>query len=145
MKEKKTVEFIGSIFGAIIGLIVMNTYLIWQRYTHGVVLDSWFNILWAANLSMVVSIVGNLLLAVYRPASMYSFVQMVISVTSVLSAFVFFTVFPVDFAQIGLGFFNYILRILTIVGMVGGSISVVVYLVWLLTGKQYKPAVTIAQ
>lgn len=142
MKEKHTMEFVGSIFGAIIGLIMMNTYLIWQRYTHGVVLDSWFNILWAANLSMVVSIIGNLLLAVYRPASMYSFVQLITSLTSVLSAFVFFTVFPVDFAQIGMGWLNNVLRILTIVGMVGGAISAVVYLVWLLTGRQYKLAVS---
>jgi len=142
MKEKNTIEFVGSIIGAIIGLVMMNTYMIWQRYTHGVVLDSWFSILWAANLSMVVSIIGNLLLAIYRPASMYSFVQLITSLTSVLSAFVFFTVFPVDFAQIGLWWFNNVLRILTIVGMVGGSISAVVYLVWLLTGRQYKPSVS---
>lgn len=142
MKEKKTVEFIGSIFGAIIGLIIMNTYTIWQRYTHGVVLDSWFNILWAANLSMVVSIIGNLLLAVYRPASIYSFVQLITSLASVLSAFVFYAIFPLDFSQIGLGWFNSIFRILTIVGIVGGAISAIVYLVWLVTGKQYKPAVS---
>lgn len=142
MKEKKTVEFIGSIFGAIIGLIIMNTYTIWQRYTHGVVLDSWFNILWAANLSMVVSIIGNLLLAVYRPASMYSFVQLITSLASVLSAFVFYTIFPLDFSQVGLGWFNSVFRILTIVGIIGGAISAIVYLVWLVTGKQYKQAIS---
>lgn len=142
MKEKKTGEFVGSIFGAIIGLIFMNTYMIWQKYTQGVVLDSWFSILWAANLSMVVSIIGNLLLTVYRPASIYSFVQLIISLASILSAFVFFGIFPLDFAQIGLGWLNSAFRILTIVGIVGGAISAIVYLVWLVIGKQYKPAVS---
>jgi hypothetical protein len=138
MKEKKTMEFVGSIFGAIIGLVIMNTYMIWQKFTHGVVLDTWFSILWAANLSMVVSIIGNLLLAVYRPARLYSFVQLIISLATILSAFVFYTIFPVDFSQIALGWINNVLKILTIMGMVGGSISVIVYLVWLLTGKQYQ-------
>lgn len=142
MKEKKTIDFIGSIFGAIIGLIFMNTYMIWQKYTHGVVLDSWFSILWAANLSMVISIIGNLLLAVYRPARVYSFVQLVTSLASVLSAFVFYGIFPLDFTQIGLGWLNNAFRILTIAGIVGGSISAIVYLVWLVTGKQYKPTVS---
>jgi len=137
MKEKKTGEFIGSVIGAIFGLIIMNTYMIWQGYTNGVVLDSWFDILWAANLSMIVALIGNLLLVVYRPASMYSFVQLVISAASVLSAFVFFNIFPVDFAQIGLGWLNNVLRILTIIGMVGGGISVLVYFVRLITGRQY--------
>lgn len=140
MKEKKTMEFVGSIIGAIIGLVIMNTYTIWQRFTHGVVLDSWFNILWAANLSMVVSIIGNLLLAVYRPAHMYSFVQLITSLASILSAFVFYGIFPLDFSQIALGWLNNIFKILTIVGIVGGSISAIVYLVWLVTSKQYKTA-----
>jgi hypothetical protein len=140
MKEKKTSEFVGSVIGAIIGLIIMNTYMIWQKYTHGVVLDSWFSILWAANLSMVVSLVGDLLLAVYRPAPLLSFIQLIKSVASVLSAFVFFSIFPVDFSQISLGWINTVMRILTIVGMVGGSISVIVNLVWLVTGKQYQSA-----
>ncbi len=141
MKEKNTADFAGSVIGAIIGLIIMNTYMIWQKYTHGVVLDSWFTILWASNLSMVVALIGNLLLAVYRPARLYSFVQLIISLASILSVFVFYGIFPLDFAQIGLGWINNVLRILMVVGMVGGSISVIVYLVWLLTGKQYKQAV----
>lgn len=141
MKEKKTMDFVGSIIGAIIGLIIMNTYTIWQRYTHGVVLDSWFSILWAANLSMVVSIIGNLLLAVYHPARMYLFVQLITSLASVLSAFVFYGIFPLDFSQIALGWLNNVFRILTIVGIAGGLISAIVYLVWLVSGKQYKQAI----
>lgn len=141
MKEKKTSEFIGSVIGAIFGLIIMNTYIIWQKYTHGVVLDSWFTILWASNLSMVVALIGNLLLAVYRPAMLYSFVQLIISLASILSVFVFFGIFPLDFAQIGLGWINIVMKIFMVVGMVGGSISVIVYLVWLVTGKQYKSAI----
>jgi hypothetical protein len=137
MKEKKTTECVGSIISAIIGLIIMNTYMIWQRFTHGVVLDNWFSILWAANLSMVVSIIGNLLLAVYRPARVYSFVQLIHSLASVLSAFVFYGIFPLDFSQIALGWLNTVFRILTIVGMVGGSISALVFLIWFVTGKQY--------
>jgi hypothetical protein len=141
MKEKKTSEFIGSVIGAIFGLIIMNTYMIWQKYTNGVVLDSWFTILWASNLSMVVALIGNLLLAVYRPARLYSFVQLIISLASILSVFVFYGIFPLDFSQIAMGWINNVLKILMIVGMVGGSISVLVYLVWLVSGKQYKTAI----
>ncbi len=97
MKEKKTIGFVGAIIGAIIGLVIVNTVPLWSHLTNGVILDSWVNILWAANLSMVVQIIGNFILAVYRPARLYSFLQAIFSAVGLLSLIVFFNVFPLDF------------------------------------------------
>jgi hypothetical protein len=141
MKEKKTMELVGSMIGAIIGLIIVNTVALWRGYTHGVVLESWNAILWAANLSMVSQIAGNMILIIYRPARFYSFIQMIVSALGLLSIFVFYGIYPLDFSQIGLGWINLVFKVLMIVGMVGGSIGVIVYLVRSVAGTPYKPGV----
>lgn len=103
MKEKKTTEFVGAIIGAILGLVIVNSVPLWRYLTHGVVLESWVNILWAANLSMVAQIIGNFVLAIYRPARLYSFLQAILTAAGLISVIVFYNVFPLDFSQVGVG------------------------------------------
>ena len=140
MKEKKTSEFIGSIIGNLIAIAFFNTVLLWRQYTHGVVLDTWVNILWAANLSLIVQIVGNIVLAAYRPARAYSLIQAVHSAVGLVSVIVFFIVLPLDFSQIGVGWLNTLLKAILIAGMAGTSIGVVVHVSRAASGAQYAPA-----
>ena len=56
VKEKRTGELVGSIVGNVIAIVIVNSVLLWRQYTHGVVLESWVDILWAANLSFLVQI-----------------------------------------------------------------------------------------
>jgi len=137
MKEKKTLELIGGGFGAIIGLVIVNTVPLWSHLTHGVVLDSWAKILWAANLSMTAQIIGNLVLAVYRPARLYSLVQGMLAIAALVSVIVFFNVFPLDFSQVVESWMNIFLKAVLILAMFGTAVGILVYLVRAVTGTSY--------
>jgi hypothetical protein len=141
MKEKKTMEFVGAIFGDVIGLAIVNTVPLWLHLTNGVVKESWVNILWAANLSFAVQIAGNLILAVYRPARLYAFIQAIFAAVGLVSVIVFYTVFPLDFSLIVGNWLNLLTKAVLIIAMVGTSISIVVNLVRTLLGTQYTPVV----
>ena len=137
MKEKKTMEFIGAVIGAIVGLVIVNTVPLWSHLTHGVILESWVKILWAANLSMVAQIIGNLVLAVYRPARLYSFVQAILAIAGLVSVIVFFNVFPLDFSQVVGSWMNIFLKAVLILAMFGTAVGILVYLVRAVIGTPY--------
>jgi len=140
MKEKRTGELVGSIIGNIIALAIVNSVLLWRQYTHGVILESWVDILWAANLSFLVQIAGSLILAFYRPARLYAFMELLFSMAGLLSVIVFFMVFPLDFSLLVGSWLNTLLRVLMIVGMAGAAIGVIVWLVRFIAGREYGAA-----
>jgi hypothetical protein len=140
MKEKRTGELVGSIIGNIVAIVIVNSVLFWRQYTHGVVLDSWVDILWAANLSFLVQIAGNLILAFYRPPRLYAFMELLFSAAGLVSVIVFFIVFPLDFSRIVGPWLNTLLRVVMIVGIGGGAIGVIVWLVRFIAGRDYAPA-----
>lgn len=140
MKEKKTTEFVGAVIGAILGIVIVNTVPLWRHLTHGVILETWVNILWAANLSMFSQIVGNSVLAVYRPARVYSVVQAIMTVTGLVSVIVFYYVFPLDFSQVVGSWVNILVKTALILAMVGTSIGIIIYLVRSLLGTPYTSA-----
>jgi len=140
MKEKKTMGFIGGMIGAIIGLVIVNTVPLWSHLTHGVILESWVNILWAANFSMVAQIIGNGVLAVYRPASLYSLVQGILAIAGLVSVIVFFNVFPLDFSQVVGSWMNIFLKAVLILAMFGTAVGILIYLVRAVIGTPYTPA-----
>ena len=136
MKAQKTLEFIG----AILGIVIVNTVPLWSHLTHGVILDSWVNILWAANLSMFAQIVGNGMLAVYQPARLYSLVQGFMAAAGLVSVIVFFNVFPLDFSQVIGSWLNVLTKAALILAMFGTSIGIIVYMVRAVIGTQFTPA-----
>lgn len=140
MKERKTADFVGAIIGAIIGLIIVNSVPLWSHLTHGVILDSWVNILWAANLSMAFQIVGNFILAIYRPARLYSFIQAVLTAAGLVSVIVFYNVFPLDFSQLVGNWLNLLVKGALILAMFGTTIGIIVYLVRAIAGTKYTQA-----
>lgn len=139
MKEKKTSECIGVMIGGVIGLIIVNSVPLWAHLTNGIILESWSNILWAANLSMALQIAGNLFLAIYRPARFYSFIQLILALAGLLSVIVFFQVFPLDFSRVVGNWVNIMAKVLLVVGIVGSIIACIVYLVRTILGTGYKP------
>jgi hypothetical protein len=135
MKEKTTGDFIGSIVGAIIGLAVVNTAVIWRQWTLGIVLETWGDAVWAMNLSLLVDLFGSLLLAFYRPHRFLAIMRALMAAAGMASIIVFYIVFPVDFTEIPGAWLNKVLRILLIVGMAGSLITICVHLVRFLTGR----------
>ena len=137
MKEKKTGEFIGGIVANILGIALVNSVLFWRQWTHGVVLESWIDILWAANLSLIVQVAGNLLLTFYRPPRFYALIQAVFAAVGLVSVIVFYIVFPLDFSRIVSIWLNTLLKTILIIAMVGTSIGFIVHLVRLVLGRPY--------
>ncbi len=142
MKEKKLGEFIGSILANLIGIAFINSVLVWRHLTNGVVLASWVDVLWASNLSLLVQVTGNVILAIHRPARIYSTIQATHAAVGLLSLIVFYTVFPLDFSQIVGQWLNTLARAVLIVAMAGSAIAVVVNLTRAVSGTQYTPART---
>ncbi len=138
MKEKRTGELVGSVIWNIIAIVFVNSVLLWRQYTHGVVLESWAEILWAANLSFAVQAAVSLALSFYRPAWLYSFLQLIATAAGLVSVIVFFVVFPLDFSVVVGSWLNTLVKILLIVGIGGTSIGLIVWLVRLLTGRGYE-------
>ena len=139
MREKKTSEFVGAVIGGIIGLVVVNSVPLWRHLTNGIVLQSWVGILWAANLSLIVQMIGNTFLAIYRQARLYSFIQAIMAVVGLVSVVVFYRVFPLDFSQVVGNWLNILFKGVLILGIFGSGIAIIVHLVRVLAGTQYKP------
>lgn len=139
MKEKKTSECIGAMIGCVIGLIIVNSVPSWAHLTNGIILESWSKVLWAANLSMILQIVGNFFLAIYRSARFYSFIQLILALAGLVSVIVFFLVFPLDFSKVVGNWVNIMAKVLLVLGIVGSLIACIVYLVRTIVGTPYKP------
>ena len=139
MREKKIADLVVAIISGILGLVIVNTVPLWLHLTHGVILASWTSVLWAANLSMIAQIAGNLFLAIYRPARLYSLIQAVIAIAGLVSVIVFYQVFPLDFSQIAAGWLNILTRAALIVGMAGTALGIIIYMVRAVIGTQYRP------
>ena len=129
MKEKTTADYVGAIIGDVIGLVFMNTVLLWRQYTHGVILESWAAILWAANLSLGVQMVGNFLLCFFRPAWFSALMRAAFAAAGLLSIIVFFIVFPLDFSRLVGTWLNTLLKVLLMAGMAGTVVGFLVELV----------------
>lgn len=140
MREKRTAEFVGSAIGNVVGIIVLNTVPLWSHLTKGVVLGSWVDILWAANLSMIVQVIGNAVLAIYRPARLYSLIQGIHAAVGLVSVAVFYAVFPLDFSQLVGNWLNTLAKAVLVLAMVATSIAFVINLVRAAAGTQYTPA-----
>lgn len=137
MKERRTGELIGAVIGNLIAIVLVNTVLLWRHYTNGVILSSWVQILWAANLAIVVQIIGNVLLALYRPARMYSFIQALFAAVNLASIIVFYIVFPLDFAPIAGSWLNTVVKAVLIAAMAGTAIGLIVSVARAAAGTPY--------
>ncbi|MGA2614581.1 MAG: hypothetical protein ABSG38_14180 [Spirochaetia bacterium] len=128
MKEKRTADFVGAVIGNIIVLVFMNTVLLWRQYTQGVILESWADILWAADISLGAQIVGNFLLCFFRPGWFLALMRAVFAAAGLMSIIVFFIVFPLDFSRLVGAWLNTLLKVLMMIGMAGALVGLVVEL-----------------
>jgi hypothetical protein len=135
MKEKKTGDFVAAVIFNIIACVFMNTLLLWRQWTQGVILESWVDILWAANISLGVQIVGNLVLAFSHPPRLQTLMRALFAAAGLLSAIVFFIVFPMDFSHLVGAWLNTLLKVLLTIGIGVSLIAFVVESVRFILGK----------
>lgn len=126
MKQKRTADFVGSAIASVIGMVLVNTVLLWRHLTNGVILGTWVDILWASNLSFLVQLIGSIVLAIHRPARLHSFIMALQAAAGLVSVIVFYIVFPLDFSGIVGEWLNTVVKTALIVAMAGTSIAVVV-------------------
>ena len=107
-----------------------------RPYTRGVVLESFVGILWAANISFLVQLAGNVSLMFYRLPRFAALVQILTTSAGLLSLIVFFSAFPLDFSQIGIAWVNSALKVVLIAGMAGAALALVVQTAQLAVGWQ---------
>jgi hypothetical protein len=134
MKEKTTGDYVGALVGNIIAIIFVNTVLFWRQYTQGVILESWADILWAANLSLGAQIVGNFLLCFFRPSWFAALMRAIFAAAGLVSIIVFFIVFPLDFSRLVGTWLNTLLKVLLMIGMAGTVIGFIVEIVRFIRG-----------
>ena len=134
MRERTTRDFVGAIVGNVVAIAFVNTVPLCSRSTVGVITDRWVDILWAANLSLLVQIVGNFLLLYYRPPRFQAFMRAAFSAVEIVSLAVFYAVFPLDFSRLVGEWMNTFMRVLLVVAMVASLAAGAVQLVRFLTG-----------
>jgi hypothetical protein len=72
----------------------------------------------------------------HRPPRFAALVQILTTSAGLLSLVVFFSVFPLDFSQIGIAWVNSALKVVLIAGMAGAALALVVQAVQLAAGWQ---------
>jgi hypothetical protein len=128
MREKKTGEYIGRALALLVILILVNLVLLFQASTNGIVRESWVDVLWAVDLSLVFQILGNSVLAFYRRVWLEGLLRAMFAGSGLLALIVFFIVFPLDFTQAVGPWLNTVVRVVLLAGMVGAFIDGIVQL-----------------
>jgi hypothetical protein len=107
-------------------LWVVNRLPVWKPFF---LLDSYSEVLWALDMSLIVQIVLNIVLIFFHPLFFHYLANVVFSLVGIVSLSVLLQVFPVDFS-VRLGHWaNTFFRIVLIVGLVGSAIGGAVHFV----------------
>jgi hypothetical protein len=129
MSDKHTGGFIASVVGTLVAMVLFNIVLPLRGWTMGVILPSWLDVLWAMNVSFAAQILGNLVLATYRPAWFYELMQTLFAATGLLATIVFYVIYPLNFAPLVGEWLNILVKVVLIVGIGGSAIALILHLV----------------
>jgi hypothetical protein len=122
-------EYIAAIIFNFIFLYIFNNLLNWQVYF---VTSALNEVLWIINLSIIVAIVGNVLMLLYRPDWFRHVTKIVLNVVAFIAVYLVYIVFPFNFNN---SFLNWGLSVLLILAMIGIIVATIVEIYLLVTGK----------
>jgi hypothetical protein len=93
LKDKKPhkSEFIVTIVVNLIFLYIVNNLLSWNL---SFIAPSFHEVLWIFNISIVVTIVGNILFLIYHPRWFRSLIKIILKILSFMVAYYLYLVFP---------------------------------------------------
>jgi hypothetical protein len=116
-----------STFGYLVSAAI-NGVLLWAvnrlpAWKPFFLLDSYSDVLWALNMSFIVQVALNVVLAFYHPLFFHYLANTILSLVSIVSLSVLLQVFPVDFSSRVGHWANTLFRIVLIVGLVGSAIG----------------------
>jgi hypothetical protein len=127
-RDQKSEYFTAIIFNLIF-LYIVNNLLNWQIYF---ITSSFNDVLWIVNLSIIISIIGNIILLFYSPERFKHLVKILLNVVAFIAVYIVFTVFPFNFYN---SFYNWAFSILLILAMIGIIIATIFEIYLLVTGK----------
>jgi hypothetical protein len=127
-REQKSEYFVAIIFN-IIFLYIVNNLLNWQVYF---ITNSFNEVLWIINLSIIISIIGNIVLLLYSPERFRHVMKIILNIVSFIAVYFVYIVFPFNFYN---SFYDWGFSILLILAMIGIIIAIIVEIYLLVTGK----------
>jgi hypothetical protein len=107
-------------------LWVMNQLPVWKPFF---LLDTYSDVLWAINMSLIVQIILNLVLIFFHPLFFHHLIQTVFSLVSIIALLWIVQVFPLDFSSRLGDWFNILFRVVLIVALVGTLIGGITHFV----------------
>ena len=127
-REQKSEYFVAIIFNLIFFYIV-NNLLNWQVYF---ITNSFNEVLWIINLSIIITIIGNILLLLYSPERFRHLMKIILNIVAFIAVYFVYIVFPFNFYN---SFYDWGFSILLILAMIGIIIAIIVEIYLLVTGK----------
>ncbi|MGZ7119187.1 MAG: hypothetical protein ACXVH2_05730 [Methanobacterium sp.] len=119
-KKNWKAEYITAIIFGLIFLYIANNLLNWNIYFITGALNQ---VLWIINLSIIVTIIGNILLLAYSPQWFRHVIKIIINIISLISIYFVYIVFPFNFYN---SFINWGVSIFLILIMIGIVIAIIV-------------------
>jgi hypothetical protein len=139
MRAKSTAHYAVTALVSAVLLCVANLYEAWLPLTRGVVTHDFPALLWALNLALAVQLVGNLVLARFRPERLTLWVDWAVALCNLVSAVMVVRVFPFELSRVGGPWLDFAARVLAMVGVAVQAISFGVATVKALLGPKPKP------
>lgn len=128
MRVKRTGEYVGRALALVVVLVLVNLVPLFRPASRGVVLETWADVLWAINLSLVLQIVGNGALVIYRRVWLEGLLRAMFAGSGLLALIVFYIVLPLDFSRVGGRWLDIAVRAVLVAGMVGAFVDGIVQL-----------------
>jgi hypothetical protein len=128
-REEKSGYF-GTIILSVIFYYIVNNLLNWHIYF---ITGAFNEVLWIINLSILVTIVGNVLLLLYSPVRFLHIVKLIINIISFIAVYIVYKVFPFNFYN---SFYNWGFNILLILALIGIIIAIIIEIYLLIVGKR---------
>ena len=122
-------EYVAAIIINLIFLYIFNNLLNWHVYF---VTSALNEVLWIINLSIIVAIIGNFLMLLYKPDWFRHVTKIVLNIFAFAAVYLVYIVFPFNFNN---SFINGGLAILLILAMIGIIIASIVELFLLITKR----------
>lgn len=129
LRRERNREYVTSIIFNFIFLYIFNNLLNWHVYF---ITRAFNEVLWIINLSIVVTIIGNFFMLLYRPDWFRHVTKIVLNIVAFAAVYIVYKVFPFNFSNT---FLNWGLSALLILAMISIIIAIIVEIYLLITKK----------
>jgi hypothetical protein len=128
-ENPRRVDAVGAIVGNALVLAIANSYATWGPWTGGVITASFADVVWAVNLTCIVTMAGNGLLLLVPSWRLKRAVDLLNNAASIVSTALVLAVFPFAFVRIGLSWVDVVLSIVLVVALFALAVTLCVRLV----------------